>query len=62
MYDIIGDVHGYAAQLKKLLIEMGYQKTNGSYSHPTRKAIFVGRFYQPWTRDQKNNSNHQGNG
>ena len=44
MYDIIGDVHGYAAQLKKLLVEMGYQKTNGSYSHPTRKAIFVGDF------------------
>ncbi|WP_163324013.1 metallophosphoesterase [Draconibacterium mangrovi] len=44
MYDIIGDVHGYAAQLKKLLTEMGYQKTNGSYSHPTRKAIFVGDF------------------
>ncbi|WP_320112489.1 metallophosphoesterase [Draconibacterium orientale] len=44
MYDIIGDVHGYAAQLKKLLISMGYRKTNGSYSHPTRKAIFVGDF------------------
>ncbi len=44
MYDIIGDVHGYAVKLKKLLLEMGYQKTNGSYSHPARKAIFVGDF------------------
>ena len=44
MYDIIGDVHGYATLLKKLLQEMGYQKMNGSYSHPTRKAIFVGDF------------------
>ncbi|HYQ57778.1 MAG TPA: metallophosphoesterase [Draconibacterium sp.] len=44
MYDIIGDVHGYATLLKKLLIQMGYSKTNGSYSHPSRKAIFVGDF------------------
>ena len=43
-YDIIGDVHGYASLLKKLLLKMGYVKTNGSYSHPTRKAIFVGDF------------------
>ncbi|WP_297086317.1 metallophosphoesterase [uncultured Draconibacterium sp.] len=44
MYDIIGDVHGYATLLKKLLLEMGYKKTNGSFSHESRKAIFVGDF------------------
>lgn len=44
MYDIIGDVHGYASLLKKLLLEMGYKKTESGYSHPTRKAIFVGDF------------------
>ncbi len=44
MYDIIGDVHGEASLLKKLLQKMGYEKTNGSYSHPGRKAIFVGDF------------------
>ncbi len=44
MYDIIGDVHGYASILKKLLLEMGYQKTENGYAHPTRKAIFVGDF------------------
>lgn len=44
MYDIIGDVHGYATHLKQLLLKMGYQKTNGCYSHPERKAIFVGDF------------------
>ncbi len=44
MYDIIGDVHGYASLLKKLLIEMGYSKTENGYSHPSRKAIFVGDF------------------
>uniref|UniRef100_UPI0032168E47 metallophosphoesterase n=1 Tax=uncultured Draconibacterium sp. TaxID=1573823 RepID=UPI0032168E47 len=44
MYDIIGDVHGHASLLKKLLLKMGYVKTNGSFSHPERKAVFVGDF------------------
>ena len=44
MYDIIGDVHGYAPMLKKLLTELGYKKTESGYSHPERKAIFVGDF------------------
>lgn len=44
MYDIIGDVHGHASLLKKLLQQMGYQKINGVYRHPERKAIFVGDF------------------
>lgn len=44
MYDIIGDVHGHASLLKKLLLKMGYIKTNGSFSHPSRKAVFVGDF------------------
>ena len=42
MYDIIGDVHGYADQLKKLLQKLGYRLINGCYTHPNRKAIFVG--------------------
>lgn len=44
MYDIIGDVHGHASLLRKLLLKLGYEKTNGSFSHPDRKAIFVGDF------------------
>jgi len=44
MYDIIGDVHGHADQLKSLLKNMGYQLVDGCYSHPTRKAVFVGDF------------------
>jgi len=44
MYDIIGDVHGYATLLKKLLLQMGYSKTEKGYSHPSRKAVFVGDF------------------
>lgn len=44
MYDIIGDVHGYATLLKKMLLQLGYKKTESGYSHPSRKAIFVGDF------------------
>ena len=43
-YDIIGDVHGHASILKKLLKIMGYVKINGIWSHPERKAIFIGDF------------------
>lgn len=42
MYDIIGDVHGHADELKSLLKNMGYQLVDDCYSHPTRKAVFVG--------------------
>lgn len=42
MFDIIGDIHGYASTLKRLLDRLGYQKTPSGYAHPTRTAIFVG--------------------
>lgn len=44
MYDIIGDVHGHATQLKALLKKMGYEQKNGCFAHLERKAIFVGDF------------------
>lgn len=44
MYDIIGDVHGYASLLKKLLKKLGYKKSETGFSHPSRKAVFVGDF------------------
>ena len=44
MYDIIGDVHGHAPLLKKLLSKLGYVKKAGVYSHSSRKAVFVGDF------------------
>ena len=44
MYDIIGDVHGQAALLKKLLLKLGYKKSENGYFHAKRKAIFVGDF------------------
>ena len=43
-YDIIGDVHGHASLLKKLLKTLGYSKINGVLQHPERKAIFIGDF------------------
>lgn len=44
MYDIIGDVHGHADQLRSLLNNMGYKQENNTFSHPARKAVFVGDF------------------
>jgi hypothetical protein len=44
MYDIIGDVHGHAQLLKKLLLELGYTKTPEGYVFPGRTAVFTGDF------------------
>jgi hypothetical protein len=44
MYDIIGDVHGHAQLLKKLLTTLGYKKKRNGYTHSSRKAVFVGDF------------------
>jgi hypothetical protein len=41
-YDIIGDVHGCANTLEKLLHKLGYREKNGVYRHAQRQAIFVG--------------------
>jgi hypothetical protein len=44
-YDIIGDIHGKTAKLERLLLKLGYTKTETShYSHPNRKVIFLGDF------------------
>ena len=42
MYDFIGDIHGHADHLEKLLEKMGYKMQGGIYQHPTRKAFFLG--------------------
>lgn len=44
MYDIIGDIHGYADQLEALLQKMGYTLQDGVYSHPSRTVVFVGDY------------------
>lgn len=43
-YDIIGDIHGYNAELNSLLSLMGYTIENGTWKHSERKAVFVGDF------------------
>ena len=43
-YDLIGDIHGHADALSKLLEGMGYQLRDGCYHHSTRQVIFLGDF------------------
>ncbi len=44
MYDIIGDIHGYATELEQLLIKLGYRADDGYFRHSDRTAIFLGDF------------------
>ncbi len=41
-YDVIGDIHGHARLLEKLLSAIGYEKIGGVWRHGTRQALFVG--------------------
>ena len=41
-YDLIGDVHGCAMTLVRLLEKLGYHKVNGVYRHNNRRVIFLG--------------------
>ncbi len=43
-YDIIGDIHGHAIELKELLHKLGYAHSNGAYRHPNRKVLFLGDY------------------
>jgi Calcineurin-like phosphoesterase len=43
-YDIIGDIHGHADALRRLLTELGYVESRGIFRHASRKIIFVGDF------------------
>lgn len=44
MYDIIGDIHGHADRLEKLLLVMGYSPKDKGYRHHGRKVVFLGDF------------------
>lgn len=41
-YDLIGDVHGCAHALERLLETLGYQRRSGVWRHPSRMAVFLG--------------------
>ncbi|MBF0266948.1 MAG: metallophosphoesterase [Gammaproteobacteria bacterium] len=44
-FDIIGDIHGYADALIRLLDKLDYKQDNhGIYHHPERQVIFLGDF------------------
>lgn len=43
-YDIIGDIHGHAEELKRLLEKLGYERHGAGYRHPDRALVFVGDF------------------
>jgi hypothetical protein len=42
MYDIIGDIHGHADELKVLLAKLDYKQHGNSFQHDHRKVMFVG--------------------
>lgn len=44
MYDLIGDIHGHATELKALLTKMNYQEVDAVWQHPERTVIFLGDF------------------
>lgn len=44
IYDVIGDIHGHADELREILGVLGYEERNGAFSAPSRRAIFIGDF------------------
>lgn len=44
MYDIIGDIHGHATPLKRLLSRLGYVEIAGLWRHPSRQVLFLGDY------------------
>ncbi len=43
-YHIIGDIHGQADKLERLLWRLGYDYNDGVYHHPESKVVFLGDF------------------
>ena len=43
-YDLVGDIHGQANELVRLLEKLSYKKVNGVWQHAERKVIFLGDF------------------
>ena len=43
-YDVIGDIHGHADALRRLLLTLDYREIDGIFQHASRQIIFVGDF------------------
>jgi hypothetical protein len=43
-YDLVGDVHGHADTLHRLLRKLDYTEIEGIFRHLKRQMIFVGDF------------------
>lgn len=43
-YDLIGDIHGHADELRAILQQLSYWAANGLYQHSERKVVFLGDF------------------
>jgi calcineurin-like phosphoesterase family protein len=52
-YDLVGDIHGHADALQRLLHELGYEVFEDVFRHPERQMIFVGDFIDlgPYQRE-----------
>jgi hypothetical protein len=44
MYDLIGDIHGHAGALERLLEAMGYRRREGAWRLSGRQVVFLGDF------------------
>jgi len=44
LFDLIGDIHGHADELKELLSKLGYKNQNWTWSHKMRMPIFLGDY------------------
>jgi len=44
VFDVIGDVHGQAPALRRLLARLGYVTDGEAMRHPERTAVFVGDY------------------
>jgi hypothetical protein len=52
-YDLVGDIHGHADALHRLLHELGYEECDGIFRHPERQMIFVGDFIDRGPQQQE---------
>ncbi|MFM7045785.1 MAG: metallophosphoesterase [Ilumatobacteraceae bacterium] len=52
-FDVIGDVHGCADALERLLRKLGYRRRWRTWRHPTRQAVFVGDLVDRGTQQIK---------